>query len=395
MTRRRQDEEQAQSIKERLAQRARAIPPPISSTTQNRGDSETGSLDRESQARSHFLGSPLDSLLVGDRSIASIPVSQIAPELREGLRQPRMVPLPEQLVVNGSTPAEYTDLVIELRELGESLRERQLQPIAVFPGTSEQFPNARYLILIGQRRWTAAMLVGLQTIDAMMVEPPSLLDRISLQFAENEKREDFSDIERAWTLQQLREAMGGKGIEVADIATRLNIKRSRAYQLLRMLVFPPDQQRTIALLRIQERQLLPLIDAYHQEQISPEQSGTVLQRIREIAIERALSSRQLADQETTRSVETPRRNGIDTATVARLVARAVEDGQRGTEARGGARWYTALLSDVESVARKLRRASERIVEIEPDAASKLYGRLQDLQHQTRQIIDQLGEEQER
>jgi hypothetical protein len=239
------------------------------------------------------------------------------------------------------------------------------------------------------------MLVGLQTIDAMMVEPPSLLDRISLQFAENEKREDFSDIERAWTLQQLREAMGGKGIEVADIATRLNIKRSRAYQLLRMLVFPPDQQRTIALLRIQERQLLPLIDAYHQEQISPEQSGTVLQRIREIAIERALSSRQLADQETTRSVETPRRNGIDTATVARLVARAVEDGQRGTEARGGARWYTALLSDVESVARKLRRASERIVEIEPDAASKLYGRLQDLQHQTRQIIDQLGEEQER
>jgi ParB-like chromosome segregation protein Spo0J len=110
--------------------------------------------------------------------------------------------------------------------------------------------------------------VGLQTIDAMLVEPPSLLDRISLQFAENEKREDFSDIERAWTLQQLREAMGGKSIEVADIATRLNIKRSRAYQLLRMLVFPPDQQRTIALLRIQERQLLPLIDAYHQEQIS-------------------------------------------------------------------------------------------------------------------------------
>jgi hypothetical protein len=50
---------------------------------------------------------------------------------------------------------------------------------------------------------------------------------------------------------------------------------------------------------------------------------------------------------------------------------------------------------VESVARKLRRASERIVEIEPDAASKRYGRLQDLQHQTRQIIDQLGEEQER
>jgi hypothetical protein len=105
--------------------------------------------------------------------------------------------------------------------------------------------------------------------------------------------------------------MGGDMVGVPDVASRLNLKRSRAYQLLRMLAFPPELQQAIVLLRLQERQLLPLIDAYHQEQVTLEQSSVVLRRLREIAAERALSSRQLADHETTRSVEAPRRSGIE------------------------------------------------------------------------------------
>jgi ParB family chromosome partitioning protein len=344
--------------------------------------------DREAQARSHFLGPQLGTL-VSDRAIEAIPLPQIAPELRPGLRQPRMVPLPDQLVVNGETPPEYIELVAELRDLGESLRERQIQPIVVYPGTSEDFPAVRYLILVGQRRWTAAQLVGMSTIDAIVVEPPAPLDRIALQFAENETREDFSDIERAWTLQQLREAMGGEQVEVAEVAARLNLKRSRAYQLLRMLAFPPEQQQTIALLRLQERQLLPLIDAYHQAQVTPEGTGTVLQRLQQIAAERSLGSHQLADQETTRSVEAPRRSGIDAATVARLVARVAQDTTLGRAASSDPRWYSVLLNDVESVARKLRRAADRVDELGPDKAAELRGRIQELQRQTQQLADQL------
>lgn len=391
MSKRRPDDQQAQAIKERLAQRAKgsapaATPPTAAATTETPSEPP----DRETQALSRFLGPQLGAM-VAERAIEAIPVSQIAPELREGLRQPRMVPLPNQLVTNGETPAEYAELVAELRELGESLRERQVQPIVVYPGASETFPEARYLILVGQRRWTAAHLVNLQTIDAIVVEPPSQLDRITLQFAENETREDFSDIERAWTLQQLRGAMGGEAVGVAEVASRLNLKRSRAYQLLRMLAFPPEQQQAIALLRLQERQLLPLIDAYHQEQVTPEQAGTVLRRLREIAAERALSSRQLADHETTRSVEAPRRSGIDAATVARLVARVTEGGGRGKVAGSDPRWYSALLSNVESVSRKLRRASDRLDELGADEAAELRSRVQELQRQAQQLVGQLEE----
>jgi ParB/RepB/Spo0J family partition protein len=389
MNKRRQDDQQAQAIRERLAQRKAATPPPQPAPAEPAAEAPDAT-EREAQARSHFLGSQLDTL-VSDRAIESTPLTQIAPELRPGLRQPRMVPLPGQLVVSGETPAEYAELVAELRELGESLRERQVQPIVIYPGSSQAFPEARYLILVGQRRWTAAHLVGMKTIDAIVVEPPSPLDRIALQFAENEAREDFSDIERAWTLQQLREAMGGERVGVAEVAARLNLKRSRAYQLLRMLAFPPEQQQTIALLRLQERQLLPLIDAYHQEQVTPEHTGTVLQRLQQIAAERALSSRQMADQETTRSVEAPRRSGIDAATVARLVARVTEGGGRRKVEGGDPRWYSALLGDVESVARKLRRASDRLDELGPDEVAELRGRLQELRHQAQQLAGQLGE----
>jgi ParB family chromosome partitioning protein len=387
MSKRRQDEQQAQAIRERLAQRKAAAPPPPPVPAEPSAEAADAP-DREAQARSHFLGPQLGTL-VSDRAIEAIPLPQITPELRPGLRQPRMVPLPDQLVVNGETPPEYIELVAELRDLGESLRERQIQPIVVYPGTSEDFPTVRYLILVGQRRWTAAQLVGMSTIDAIVVEPPAPLDRIALQFAENETREDFSDIERAWTLQQLREAMGGEQVGVPEVAARLNLKRSRAYQLLRMLAFPPEQQQTIALLRLQERQLLPLIDAYHQAQVTPEGTGTVLQRLQQIAAERSLGSHQLADQETTRSVEAPRRSGIDAATVARLVARVAQDTTLGRAASSDPRWYSVLLNDVESVARKLRRAADRVDELGPDKAAELRGRIQELQRQTQQLADQL------
>lgn len=380
MTKRRSDEQQAQAIKARLAQRTHAAGAPVLPATAEPPDSAAESTDRQTQARQHFLGAPLDAL-TARRAIEALPVAQIAPELRLGLRQPRLVPLPADLIVNGATPPAYEHLVTELRELGESLRQRQIQPIVVYSGTSEIFPAARYLILIGQRRWTAAQLVGLPTIDTVVIEPPAPQDRITLQFAENEAREDFSDIERAWAMQQLRETMGSAHVGVAEVAARLKVKRSRAYQLLRLLGFSPEQQQTIALLRLQERQLLPLIDALHHAQITTEQAGLVIQQLQEIAVERARSSRQLADHETTQRVESPRRSGIDVGTVARVVARITEDARPVLGANSAPRWYSMLCADIERLSRKLRRASERADALGPSEVAEIVARLQDLQHQ--------------
>jgi ParB-like chromosome segregation protein Spo0J len=92
-------------------------------------------------------------------------------------RQPRLLPLPDALRIDGQPVPAYADLVAELLDLGRSLQRRQLQPILVYPGTSELFPDVRYLILIGHRRWTASILVGIETINAVVVAPPDALQR--------------------------------------------------------------------------------------------------------------------------------------------------------------------------------------------------------------------------
>ena len=100
------------------------------------------------------------------------------------------------------------DLMAELLELGQSLKERQIQPVVVYPGTSETYPAARYLLLVGHGRWTAASLVQLETLDAVIVAPPMAIEHVAVQYAENEARADFfqygaylepdTDEARAW-----------------------------------------------------------------------------------------------------------------------------------------------------------------------------------------------------
>jgi ParB/RepB/Spo0J family partition protein len=382
--------DQIAAIKARLAQQAQ--------TTTTQAEEPAGApaapeIARQEQARQHFLGQSIEAL-VANRVVERMKIGLVAPELRPGMRQPRLIPLPDELMRDSEESPAYTELVAELRALGDSMKEQQIQPIIVYPGQSDSYPTARYLILIGQRRWTAAVLVGLEGIDAIIVDPPSSLERIKLQYAENETREDFSDIERAWTIRQLREAMGGDQVAINTVAAQLTIKRSRAYQLLRLLAFTPEQQQTIALLRLQERQLVALTDALNQGALSHEQVDVVLRRLSQIAEERALNSRQLANTETTQTVDSPRRSGIDAATIARLVARVSDAKLQAALAAAAPRWYVSLRDDVAKINRKLRRAIERVDNLSADQQEELYTHMHDLQAHTRGILDRLdlGEE---
>lgn len=355
------------------------------------GIDTTPAADRKEQALGHFLGHV--EQIVANRAVEQIPIGHIAPDLRPEMRQPRMLPLPEELVVGGVVPTMYQELVAELRTLGMSLIERQLQPIIVYPGICERYPATRYLILVGQRRWTAAHLVGMQTIDAVVVDPPSPLDRLRLQYRENEDREDFSDMERAWTLQQLRQTMGGDSVPITDVIGLLNIKRSRAYQLLRMLAFTPDQQRIVALLRLHERQLLSLTDAIHQEQLSAAQVDRLLQRLAEIAAGRALDNTTLANAETTQSSESPRRVGIDAPTVARLVARELAHAAPVAQ-MPVPRWYPPLQESIANAVRSLRRALDRADALGPNEVHELREELLNLQSQVQRLLARVNQEPE-
>jgi len=119
----------------------------------------------------------------------------------------------------------FTD--VELEELADSLkRSGQVQPIKVRPR-----PGGRYEIVVGERRWRAARLAGLEYVDAVVVD---LSDEevILAQWEENEARRDFTDYERALKLRQMLESFG---CSKEELAQRLGRSRSWVANHLRLL----------------------------------------------------------------------------------------------------------------------------------------------------------------
>jgi ParB/RepB/Spo0J family partition protein len=309
-------------------------------------------------ASARFYGSV--EQFIQSRSVHGIPIAHIAPEIRPDMRQPRLLPLPEDLLVNGAPAPEYRDLVAELLILGQSLKERQIQPIVVYPGTSSIYPAARYLILIGHRRWTGAYLAGMEALDAIVVETPTAEERIRLQYIENDEREDFSDMERAWALQQMRQALG-EGATWEDVETRLKLSNARRNQLTRLLAFRPSQQMLIARLHLQETQLRPLHTAVRNRSLAENQVDAVLSRLAGIAAERSLATEHAPDS--SGAGTPPRRTGIDGPTVARLVARAQRTQATTTDTAIVAptpRWLPLLMEQIAKTNQGVQRAIGRV-----------------------------------
>jgi ParB/RepB/Spo0J family partition protein len=281
----------------------------------------------------------------------------------------------------GAPAPGYADLAAELLELGRSLQERQIQPIIVYEGTSSAYPAARYLILVGQRRWTAACLVGIEALDAISVEVPTPAERVRIQYAENEDREEFSDMERAWALQQMKAALDDAPWE--DVEARLQLSRTRRHQLTRMLAFTPEQQQIVARIRLQETQLRPLHTAVRNQELSEFQVDSVLGRLAGIAAERA--ARPTSD-EADASNSSLRRAGVDGPTVARLVARARRDS---AEVPATPRWLPLLQEQIEHARQALQRAGKRADSLSNDDAVALAETINLLRAESDQLIERL------
>lgn len=136
-----------------------------------------------------------------------------------------------------------------LRELGESMRQLgQIQPVIVYRDTDLDDPAITHRLLNGQRRWSAAIVTGLATVWAVEVPRPSAVTRVLHQFAENERREGFTDMERAWSMQALKaalEAEAGALVPWEVIEQRMQVSTSRRIDLMRLLRFPAEGQQLI------------------------------------------------------------------------------------------------------------------------------------------------------
>ncbi|MEN9934672.1 MAG: hypothetical protein RLZZ387_1251 [Chloroflexota bacterium] len=312
------------------------------------------------ELQAHFGIAALDQVAAG-RAVQRLPVGHIAPDLRPEARQPRLLPLPEELLVGGQPAPGYADLVESLRELGRSLAERQIQPILVYPGASDRYPAARYRILVGHRRWTAACLAGLPQIDAVVVEPPTDADRIRLQYAENEERTDFSDMERVWALQQLKQALGDAPWEAVE--ERIQMSRGRRQELLRLTAFTASQQVDIARLRLRETQLRPLHTAIRSGELTGAQAEQVLAQLVKVA-------RPLAAQG-----EGERGSTLDGPTIARAVARAK---RAAVAAQPTPQWVPGLRDQLDRAEKGLTRARRRFGELGDADAGQIAAQLRAL-----------------
>ena len=335
-------------------------------------------------ANAHFLG--VTEQLVQNRVVERITVGSIAPDLRPAMRQPRLLPTPNELLIEGEPAPAYRELVAELLGLGASLQTQQIQPIIVYPGTSTIFPAARYLILVGHRRWTAAILSNIEALDAIVVDAPQAIDRVRIQYTENEAREEFSDMERAWALVQMKQAFGEAPWETVE--QEFSISRSRRHELTRMLAFSESQQRQIALLRLQETQIRTLHSAVRGRELSSAQVDAILFRLEQIATERAAALAVAAAADgATGAPSRPAR--IDGPTIARLVARAQRTSSPMTavSAAPTPRWIAPLRDQILRTNAGVQRAVKRT---ETLGAADVDGLLRDLEQLAESVAHLLG-----
>jgi ParB/RepB/Spo0J family partition protein len=344
-----------------MRERAAALGPQSSLVEADAASAPTP--DTAVAAVSAHFGAALDPL-VRNRTVQQIPIGHIAPDMRPEMRQPRLLPPLNELTDNGQPTPAYRELVGELLTLGHSLKQQQIQPIVVYPGLSAVYPAARYLILVCQRRWTAANLVDMERIDAVVVDPPTPADRVRIQYTENEDREEFSDMERAWALQQMKLALNDAPWE--QVEDRLRMSRARRQQLLRLMAFTAAQHEQIARLRLQETQIRRLHTGVRNEELMPAQVDAILYRLSQIASERAAALAAAAAEHPTGSPP-PRRAGIDGPTIARLVARAQRSGSplATVTAAPTPRWLPPLHEQLARTNQAIQRANGRIDTLGP------------------------------
>jgi ParB family chromosome partitioning protein len=164
-----------------------------------------------------------------------------APSKHDGvkaLREARTIRL-ENLARDPSQPRQQFDAE-SLDRLAKSLAGRgQLQPIRV-RWSQEQ---GKYLIVAGERRWRAAMIAGLESLHAVVVErelsPSEILQE---QLVENCLREDLQPIEQARAFRALIDANGWSARRLAD---ELSLANSTVIKALALLDLAPDVQHRV------------------------------------------------------------------------------------------------------------------------------------------------------
>ncbi len=146
---------------------------------------------------------------------------------REWLRE---IPL-DNIIPNSNQP-RHRFPEDALSELSESIRQHGvLQPLIV----TSQDEAGKHQLIVGERRWQAAKLAGLETVPAIEREstPQSALE---IALIENLQRQDLDPLEEAAAFERLIDEYG---LTQEDVALRVGRSRPAIANALRLLRLPP------------------------------------------------------------------------------------------------------------------------------------------------------------
>ncbi|MGH2591938.1 MAG: ParB/RepB/Spo0J family partition protein [Anaerolineae bacterium] len=149
-----------------------------------------------------------------------------------------------------------------LRELADSIREHgMIQPLVV-----TRAGDSAYTLIVGERRWRAALLIGLESVPVVVkdVAPQQMLE---LALIENVQRADLNPLEEALAYRQLIDEFG---LTQEQAAQRVGKSRVAVTNTLRLLKLPDSIQKRLADASLSEghaRALLMLNDTTHMQRL--------------------------------------------------------------------------------------------------------------------------------
>ncbi len=150
-------------------------------------------------------------------------------------------------------PAQLTELAASIRDHGV------LQPVIV----THAEDGEGYVLVAGERRWSAAIQAGLDRIPAIVKEA-SPQDMLELALVENLQRADLNPLEEAAAFQQL---MTEFGLTQDQVAQRVGRSRPAIANSVRLLSLPESIQTALAQGEISEGHARALLGADDPDQM--------------------------------------------------------------------------------------------------------------------------------
>ena len=183
------------------------------------------------------LGKGLDALIKQTQQAVNMPTEQAAREMTTSDTAVMKIAV-SKIVPNRFQPRRVFDEE-KLNELAQSIKEHGLtQPIVVVYDAGLD----KYEIVVGERRWRATQLAGLEQIDAIVHKHLSDQELCALALIENIQREDLNPIETALGYRNL---MSKFAITQTNLAAYCGKSKAAVSNTLRLLDLEPEIQEAL------------------------------------------------------------------------------------------------------------------------------------------------------